>query len=174
MPPYLGHPSYKSARGNKLKRLHIFLQGVISGEKKPFSSKNLRSPVQQAIDAVRSPLEYFSLYFTEDFYESTSECTNQYHFSTKGKYLRTSAQEIKQLFGRHVIVGCVRYPRLRKYWQRGFRLSVIADIMPRDLFFTLRTALHVVDTNNVIEDANKNRLWKVQPIIDVVRGTVCV
>lgn len=84
--------------------------------------------------------------------------------------LRTSPQEVKQLFGMHVIMGCVRYPRLRKYWQRGFRLPVIADTMPRDRFFTLRTSLHVVDTTNVTEDMKKNRLWKVQPIIDVVRG----
>lgn len=124
----------------------------------------------QAIDDVRSPMEYFMQYFPEDFYESTSECTNLYHFSTKGKHLRTSPQEVKQLFGMHVIMGCVRYPRLRKYWQRGFRLPVIADTMPRDRFFTLRTSLHVVDTTNVTEDMKKNRLWKVQPIIDVVRG----
>lgn len=128
------------------------------------------STLLQDINGVRRPLEYFMQYFLEDFYELASECTNLYYFSSKGKHLRTSPQEIKKLFGMHIIMGCVKYPRVRMYWQRGFRLPVIADAMPRDRFFTLRMSLHVVNTIDVSEDTMKNRLWKVQPIIDVVRG----
>ncbi|XP_046994398.1 piggyBac transposable element-derived protein 3-like [Schistocerca americana] len=49
-------------------------------------------------------------------------------------------------------------------------MPTIADCMPRDRFFTLRTTLHVVDTNNIPRESEINRLWKVQPTINVVRS----
>ncbi|XP_049944396.1 piggyBac transposable element-derived protein 3-like [Schistocerca serialis cubense] len=56
------------------------------------------------------------------------------------------------------------------YWQKSLRMPTIADCMPRDRFFTLRTALHVVDTNNIPCESETNRLWKLQPAINVVRS----
>ncbi|XP_047112364.1 piggyBac transposable element-derived protein 3-like [Schistocerca piceifrons] len=54
--------------------------------------------------------------------------------------------------------------------QKSLRLPFIADCMPRDRFFTLRTTLHVVDANNIPRESKTNRLWKVQPAINVVRS----
>ncbi|XP_049958055.1 piggyBac transposable element-derived protein 2-like [Schistocerca serialis cubense] len=115
-------------------------------------------------------MSYFSECYPEDFIQLASDCSNSYYFSKKGKLLHTNPQEIKKLYGMHVLVRCIRYPRTRMYWQKSLRMPTIADCMPRDRFFTLRTATHVVDTNNIPRESETNRVWKVHPEINVVRS----
>lgn len=55
------------------------------------------------------------------------------------------------------------------YWRQGIQLDMVSSVMSRDRLFDLRTCLHFVDTNNPPDNWEKNKLWKIQPVIDSVR-----
>lgn len=139
-------------------------------EKKKFSCNipSVNVPQNDLAQPVLTPLEYFKSYFSDDFFTNTAQCTNMYSISKFGKNLNTDCNEIKKLFGMHLMMGCLKYPRLRMYWQFGIELKPICQSMPRDRFFTLRNCLHVVDIND--RPTNQNRLWKVQPVLDSVKN----
>lgn len=141
--------------------------------KKSFPKKpDPRGAVERAdiLVDVRSPLTYFSEYFSEQFFENASEKTNMYHMSKHGKALQATAQKVKQLFGMHLVMGCIRFPKLHMYWKRGYHFDLISSVTTREEFKKLRSSLHFVDTEKPREADDVNRLWKVQPIIDAVRN----
>ncbi|XP_030767043.1 piggyBac transposable element-derived protein 3-like, partial [Sitophilus oryzae] len=54
------------------------------------------------------------------------------------------------------------------FYSLGAKLS---DVMPRDMFYLLRVNFHAVDVLGVPGEIQKeNRLWKLQPIIDMIRN----
>jgi len=118
---------------------------------------------------VGTPMEYLKKYFPEELYELAALCTNQYYMENTGKILKTTYIEMKQFFRIHVIIGCIKFPRLRMYWSAKFRYDPVASIMSRDHFFQLRVNLHFA---NLVSDEVKknNKLWKVQPLVDFVRN----
>lgn len=120
---------------------------------------------------VRSPLEYFNDYFNDDFFEKAVDFSSRYHLLKNGKLLNTTVPEMKKLFGIHIIMGCIPYPRIHMYWNKKYRQESIAPILTRDRFFLLRSSLHFVDTVTPQSDHHQNKLWKVQPVIDAVRKT---
>lgn len=133
-----------------------------------FTSKIFSEKVPKT-SPVGTPMEYFKKYFPEELYELAALSTNQYYMGNTGKILKTSSTEMKQFFGIHVIIGCIKFPRLRMYWSAKFRYDSVASIMTRDRFFQLRVNLHF--TNLVSDEMKKNnKLWKVQPLIDFVRN----
>ncbi|KAL3216925.1 hypothetical protein MRX96_032713 [Rhipicephalus microplus] len=140
--------------------------------KKPFPKKPDPPGAIERADVlvdVKSPLSYFSEYFSEQFFENAAEKTNMYHMSKHGKALQATAQKVKQLFGMHLVMGCIRFPQLHMYWKRGYHFDLISSVMTREEFKKLRSSLHFVDTEKPREADDVNRLWKVQPIIDAVR-----
>jgi len=71
--------------------------------------------------------------------------------------------EMKRLIGIHIIMGDLKYPRVRLYWQKQFEVKLVAQNMTRDRFFSLRNNLHIVD-NNEIPNGNKDKFIKVRPL----------
>lgn len=119
---------------------------------------------------VRAPMEYFTDYFNDEFYKLGAECTNNYHMRKTGRVLNASGNEIRKLFGIHLLIGIFNYPRLYLFWRQNTRLAVIADIMTRDRFTTLRSALHFVPEDQPSSAEERlNPLWKVQPVINQVK-----
>ncbi|XP_071036635.1 piggyBac transposable element-derived protein 3 [Parasteatoda tepidariorum] len=121
---------------------------------------------------VRTPIEYFEDYFKDDFFESAAVYTNMYSVLKNGISMDTNKEELQRVFGINLIMGCIRYPRLRLYWQKQYSFSAIVQCMPRDRFLNLRNCFHLVDTASKTPQVN-NKLWKVQPIINQVRN-VCL
>ncbi|CAK1579172.1 unnamed protein product [Parnassius mnemosyne] len=120
-------------------------------------------------EKILSPNEYFRDYFDESFFENTAFCTNMYFMHHTGQVLNTSSQEIKKLVGMHLIMGMLSYPRIAMYWRKHIQVEMIATAMPRDRFTTLRNALHVVPSDTP-PAGPRNPLWKVQPVIDIVKS----
>lgn len=121
------------------------------------------------INPVKRPIEYFYDYFDTQLLEKISHCSNLFYLRTTGRELkssRTERFEIAKLFAIHLIMGCIRYPRLPMYWNVGMKLGLISDLMTRDRFLTLRNALHVVESDSPAPNEVDNPLWKVQPTID--------
>lgn len=140
-----------------------------SWKEKAFVSKEVQFSRQEVTSEVKTPLEYFSRYFSESHFEETTQYTNMYSLAKTGKELKTEVSEIKKLYGVHLVFGVIPYPRLHMYWKTNIKLDVVANAITRDRLFNLRTCLHYVDTQHPPEDHMSNRLWKVQPIIDTVR-----
>lgn len=123
---------------------------------------------------IRTVLSYFNDYFDDMFFKSAAEYTNMYSVTQTGKSINTNYTELKRFVGMNLMMGCIRYPRIKLYWQRGYICPIITQCMSRDRFIQLRNYFHVVDNNNTpcVSNGEKNKLWKVQPIIDAVRDAV--
>lgn len=84
------------------------------------------------------------------------------------RFKPTDMNEMKRLIGIHIIMGNLKYPRVRLYWEKNFEVNIIAQNMPRDRFFSLRNNLHLID-NNEIPNGNKDKFIKVRPLYTVLK-----
>lgn len=95
---------------------------------------------------LKSSLQYFS----DDIFEKMAYYTNLYAIQ-KGvtRFKPTDMYKMKRLIGIHIIMGNLKYPRVRLYWQKHFEVNLIAQNMTRDRFFSLCNKLHIVDNKDV-------------------------
>ncbi|KAG5860622.1 PiggyBac transposable element-derived protein 3, partial [Gonioctena quinquepunctata] len=120
---------------------------------------------------VLTPWGYFERYLSDNFFEMRAHYTSQYHLQTKRAELNITGREIKQFFGLHAIMGCMKYPRLHMYWNKKFKFPSVANVLPRSRFFLLRNNFHVVHNLSIDEEIKKNnKLWRVQPMVDLIRN----
>jgi len=119
---------------------------------------------------IPKPYDLFKEYFPDEIMELLAEKTNQYAVHQNGESLNTNSNEIEVFLGVHVKMGTLPFPRVRMYWcsKKGTRIPAIADAMPVNRFFKLRSHLHAVDINN--KPDNDDRLWKVRPLFDSVNN----
>ncbi|XP_068084817.1 piggyBac transposable element-derived protein 3-like [Anabrus simplex] len=116
---------------------------------------------------VLSPFGYCSRYLPEHLFQNISEKTNIYALQKGVTFKPTTPEEIKVLFGLHIVMGATKYPRIRMYWDSATGLELFRSSMNRNRFFQIRNNLHMVDT--LTKPGNSDRFWKVRPIYDCVR-----
>lgn len=119
---------------------------------------------------LKSPLEYFKNYFTDDLFENFAVQTNEYALQqNRVTFEPTNASEIKILFGLHMMMGWIKLPRVSMYWSRLLDLKTFKESMTSERFFQLRTNLHIV--NNLEKPSNNNdKFYKVRPVLIAVRN----
>lgn len=139
--------------------------------KKHFSRRDARftGPVITTNEEVKSPVGYFTKYFTKDIFELISAQTNLYSVQKSGTSVKCTCSEIRKLFGAHIIMGTLSFPRLRMYWEPHTRIPLIADHFSVNMVFRLRNNLHLVD--NEQGNSGDDKLWKVRPLLDRIRQT---
>ncbi|XP_015367868.1 PREDICTED: piggyBac transposable element-derived protein 3-like [Diuraphis noxia] len=94
--------------------------------------------------------------------------TNLYSVSKQiSRFKPTNINEMKIFIGIHIIMGSLKYPRVRLYWEENFQINLISRNMSRDRFFALRTNFHIID-NSTISKENKDKFTKVRPLFDAV------
>ncbi|KAL3259420.1 hypothetical protein MRX96_002066 [Rhipicephalus microplus] len=119
-----------------------------SGPKKEFAPRDVECDYNpETASAPEQPLVYFSKYFTDDLFQDFAEFTNRYVLQRDGTVLATTKEEIKVFFGILMLMGVLKYPRVRMYWQAATRIPAIADAMGVKRFFKIRGALHITDAN---------------------------
>ncbi|KAK8781011.1 hypothetical protein V5799_017648 [Amblyomma americanum] len=117
-----------------------------------------------------SPLDYYKQYVKDDMLVEMAEKTNQRIHKDRGIAAKISAQEVKQFLGCSMLMGVIGYPRIRFFWKKGMAVSAIADTMPRDRFFQIRSNLCCQTEDDVTDkDKKLQRLWKVAPFVEMVR-----
>uniref|UniRef100_A0A0N5BD23 DDE_Tnp_1_7 domain-containing protein n=1 Tax=Strongyloides papillosus TaxID=174720 RepID=A0A0N5BD23_STREA len=119
-----------------------------------FQSKKIVRWRKQTPDTLNFEwIENVKLYITDEIFEQMAEYTNIYaHQREQTQFKPTNIDEIKTLFGLHIIIGC---------------LNKFPQSMSKNMFFQLRTMLHLV--NNLERPSScTNRFYKVRPIMDVV------
>jgi hypothetical protein len=115
-----------------------------------------------------SPIDYFNQYFQEDFFDNIAFNTTLYTVQNGIQFQPTNGMEIKSLIAIHIIMGSLKFPRVRMYWEEIFKINIVANTMTRDSFFQLRSNLHIID-NNSISSNNKDKFIKVRPLYDTIK-----
>ncbi|KAG0414983.1 hypothetical protein HPB47_007864 [Ixodes persulcatus] len=123
--------------------------------------------IHMTLEEVAEPWEYFRRYFPDSLFEEFARCTNIYGLQTSGTNLGTTPEEIKTFFGMMMIMGTLKFPRMRMYWQPATQIPSVSEAMGVNRFFKLRSALHVTETSS--PRAPTDKFWKVRPVLDAVR-----
>lgn len=118
-----------------------------------------------------TPLWYFNQFFTKDMLQLIVEKTNLYSAQKLGpdKSVKTNTKELELLLGMYLRMGLIQLRSVRMYWEADIRIPLIADVMSRNRFEILQRYLHFVDNESATEDMKKNKLWKLQPFIEMFR-----
>lgn len=119
-------------------------------------------------DEPYTPTQYFFQFLTEEAIQLMVDNTNLYSVQKTGKSVNVTVEEMKSFIGMQIVMGIVRMPRYEYYWSRELRYPAVADVMPLKRFEQLRRFLHVVD-NDTFDEHSSNKLFKIQPLIDLVR-----
>lgn len=122
-------------------------------------------------DQVRSPLEYFKIFFDDNIINNIVDQTNLYSVQKKLVSVNTNYNEICNFFGILIISGIVNMPSYRMYWAQETRYPVIADVMSRNRFEKLRTYLHFNDNEKMKNrgDPDYDKLFKLRPFINALQ-----
>lgn len=123
------------------------------------------------VSEVDTPLSYFRKYYSDDFFTNTAFYTNLYaeQQSIRG-YKHTTADELKKLFGLHILMGTLRFPRSRMYWNSHIGLDLVLKAMSYARFSQLRNVLHFVDVLNSSASTSVDKFYKLNPIINSFRN----
>ncbi|XP_029841450.2 piggyBac transposable element-derived protein 2 [Ixodes scapularis] len=118
-------------------------------------------------DELPSPYQYFKMFCDDSVFENFAAQTNLYSVQKTGSCVKTTAKEMEQFVGIHVILGVVKVPSYKMYWSETTRYSTIADVMPRNRFSKLRSQFHIADNSEMTPptDPDHDRLFKVRPLL---------
>jgi len=116
---------------------------------------------------VKSPLEYFLIFFSNDVFELIVEQSNLYCFQKFDKMLGTNIKEIKDLVGISLIMGIVKMPAYTDYWAPSTNYGQVSNVMSLRRYQQLMRCLHFCD-NNCPDDID--RFFKVRKLLDIIRN----
>ncbi|KAH9374626.1 hypothetical protein HPB48_014673 [Haemaphysalis longicornis] len=119
------------------------------------------------VNLVSEPPEYFFRCITDDIFEEIARCTNIYSLQTSGAILGTTPEEVKTFFRMLIIMGTLKFPRIRMYWNPATQIPSVSEAMSVNRFFRLRSALHVTEPD--ANHSGTDKFWKVRPLLDAVR-----
>lgn len=79
--------------------------------------------------------------------------------------------ELKAWIGCLLAMGLNKKPNLQKYWDKTWKLSMVADRFTRDRFFAIKKYLHLADNSTMIDrkSPNADRLAKVRPLMNLLQ-----
>lgn len=113
--------------------------------------------------------DFFDDFIDDEILNKMVMATNQTYVLDKGKSMELTLGELKVFFGICLVMAAINYPIIDLYWNRKWRINLIADAMTRDRFYTIRTRLKVVcDIEVTDEEKMNNKLWKVYPLFQRV------
>ena len=81
-------------------------------------------------DEPKTPLQYFSMFFTYKLMQNIVENTNLRSVQKTCKSVNTNVEEIKTFIGMNIIMGVIPLPSVYNYWSRRLRIQAVADVMP--------------------------------------------
>lgn len=118
---------------------------------------------------IGSPYSYFQRYLPNEFFVDAAYYTNLYAQS-KGNvsFKHCSVDEMRIVFAHHIMMGVLKFPRVEMFYDTSIGIKFFTENMARKRFFAIRNNLHLCDASD--RDKNcKDRLYKVRPVIDLVR-----
>lgn len=130
-----------------------------------------------------TPYDYFSMYLTDQIFDSMVEETNrfaaQYIASTDLRdksnaknWQPTDAAEMRVFWGLLLLMGIVHKPRINMYWAKDdlYYTPIFSQMMSRDRFLLILRFLHFANNDNFdVNDLNRDRLYKIRAFSDMIK-----
>ena len=113
----------------------------------------------------------FDQFMDKSVFEWIAEQSNLHALVKNAPELKTTADEIEQFIGMHILMTVVGMPSYRMYLQKTTRNEPVSGVMARKGFVQLRTYIHMNDATNVKQknEPGYDALFKVRPVIEKVR-----
>lgn len=115
---------------------------------------------------LKSPTEYFQIFFDAEVMNYIVEQTNLYCFQKHGKSADVSLSEVQGFFSIMIYMGICRLPAIEDYWSTATRVPKVADVMTYKRFQFLRSHIHFANNQ---EDPGTDRYRKIRPLLDMIR-----
>ena len=122
-----------------------------------------------------TPLNYFQMFWNKDLnkLDLIAEQNNMYSTQKDGKSRATTEDEIKQFVGIQMLMSLFDLPSYMMYQARETWYPPIVNVMSINSYKKPRQCLHLSDNSKIDDAENKNKLYKIQPVIDHVRNNCC-
>lgn len=115
-------------------------------------------------------ISYLNQYISDDIVNLIVTKTNQTAVRKTGRTLGLDISECYRYIGITFVMASVNYPFLRMYWEKKWRVAVVADTMCRERFIQLRNSLKFVfDDDIAYETRLQDKFWKVRPLIQRIQ-----
>ncbi|XP_023804735.1 piggyBac transposable element-derived protein 2-like [Oryzias latipes] len=116
-------------------------------------------------DDIKSPYEYFKMFFSEDILEVVVEQSNLYAIQCNtNKPLNLTTKELEQFMGTAVYMSLFGLPGTRMFWNKATRVSQVADTMSLNRWEFIKKCLHF-NNNEVRQGENVDPLHKIRPLV---------
>lgn len=108
----------------------------------------------------------FFLEFLDGYIDQLLYQTNLYSIQ-RGRTLNLKRHEILNFLGINFLMGYNKLPSWKHYWSTAsdFNVSCVSNTMSRNRFDNILSNIHVQD-NSLIPNNNKDRLFKLRPLIN--------
>nr|CAH7715222.1 unnamed protein product [Callosobruchus chinensis] len=113
-------------------------------------------------DKVKTPYEYFLIFFSDDLVEMAVDNTNLYSVQQTGKSICFTVDEMRDFLAIQILMGIVEMPAYTDYWSQKFRYNDIAEVMPLKRYQQIRRYIHFVNNANQNDDPyfKINQPWR--------------
>ncbi|XP_049306580.1 piggyBac transposable element-derived protein 1-like isoform X2 [Bactrocera dorsalis] len=120
---------------------------------------------------VKTPIEYFSTFFTDELWQKICEETNLYAIQTKGIELKCTVPEMKRFVGILLYLAVVKIPTYRMAWAANFKLAAVENALPRNRFEKIKQFFHLNDNSKQPQRGTPeyDKLYKVRPLLDAIK-----
>lgn len=134
-------------------------------------------PVGPTVPISTSPVEVFTLFFTDNIVTHIVEQSNLYAKQVLGEeryveWEKISATELRAYFGFKILMGLYPKPAVRDYWKRDpfVNYPPISERISRDRFYDIGRYLHFADNTTLVPQGQPgyDQLGKVRPVIDKI------
>ncbi|GBN67016.1 Retrovirus-related Pol polyprotein from transposon 297 [Araneus ventricosus] len=96
----------------------------------PFSY--IDTNISSNTSTVSTPLQYFIKYIPSEMFSEMTTYTNMYALQKGVSFKPTTKEELEVLFGLHIIMGTLKYPRVNLYWDNSVGIPTFVNCMTRD------------------------------------------
>lgn len=116
-----------------------------------------------------SIVELFELFFDEDIVDLFVTESNRYAIFVNAENPNITPNEIKTFIAILILSGYNPLPNKRLYWdnQDDTRNILVVNSMRRNRFEQILRFLHCKDNTQI---DNRNKMWKIQPLIDKIKS----
>ncbi|KAG8294293.1 hypothetical protein J6590_106287 [Homalodisca vitripennis] len=99
-------------------------------------TSTLVQPAYLPIDSTDWDAEkYVQQYYDDEILSIIVEKSNQNYLLKTGKELKLKLSELKVWLGINFVMSALQLPKIRMYWEKMWRVPLVADAMTRDRFF---------------------------------------